>query len=593
MEYFRDSVSNGNKYTKKYINLTADIDLSDRTWSPIGVNYSDFEGIFDGQGHTISNMKFKAAQNGYNSKLTYDYQGLFGVIRNSAEVKNLTVKGEITITTGNINFIGGVVGLAYENSRISNVTSYVNITDGGTAYEQVNHIGGIVGRVGNNQNEKETAGHIDNCKYYGKINVKKASNAGGIVGCAERDSFVTNSTNHGSITGGFVGHIAGVAGAATVGAHVLNCANYGDVTNCYNDCIGGVVGYANEYVTINNCLNGGKISAKNDNGEDAVMLGGILGYQYNANFNGLTNCFNYGTVTALNGSASYTGAIVGNSKDSTGAKNVQNNYYLKDSCAQACGGYGGTNNTVVSAEEAQSGELAYKLQGTQEEQVWGQTLSGDNATPYPVLGGDAVHKVTFMSSGEIYATKYANETGIGMLPNCPTNNGEWRLGETVTDTKFTAETPISSDITVYEVIQMENKKDPDVTISTVDEFEAFRDNVNGGNTYEGKYILLAADIDLKGSEEKQWTPIGNRTNQFKGTFDGDGHKITGLYINNSSDYMGLFGYVGEGSTVKNLSVDGTVTANSCVAAWLVIATAQSKIAITQAMSAKTNTMSAV
>lgn len=97
------------------------------------------------------------------------------------------------------------------------------------------------------------------------------------------------------------------------------------------------------------------------------------------------------------------------------------------------------------------------------------------------------------------------------------------------------------------------------TISTKAELKAFRDSVNSGNTYEGKTITLTADIDLEGNESSQWTPIGTSSNAFKGTFEGGGHTITGLYINSTRNDQGLFGWVESGGTVKNLGVGGTVT----------------------------------
>ena len=71
----------------------------------------------------------------------------------------------------------------------------------------------------------------------------------------------------------------------------------------------------------------------------------------------------------------------------------------------------------------------------------------------------------------------------------------------------------------------------------------------------GKTFHLSADIDLGGVP---WTPIGNETYVFQGTFDGGGHAVTGLYINGSEDYRGLFGYIFY-ATVKDLSVSGSVT----------------------------------
>ena len=77
-----------------------------------------------------------------------------------------------------------------------------------------------------------------------------------------------------------------------------------------------------------------------------------------------------------------------------------------------------------------------------------------------------------------------------------------------------------------------------------------------------------ADINLM---DKPWTPIGrgnNATNRFTGRYDGNGHLITGLYINNTSlDYAGLFGYVGATGApaeVVNLGVLGSVTGREYV-----------------------------
>lgn len=81
---------------------------------------------------------------------------------------------------------------------------------------------------------------------------------------------------------------------------------------------------------------------------------------------------------------------------------------------------------------------------------------------------------------------------------------------------------------------------------------------------EDTFITLTNNIDLN---NKAWTPIGNSDSVFAGTFDGDGHTISGLYINITGRYsspkkgrlyQGLFGYV-EGGTVQNLIVTGSVT----------------------------------
>lgn len=74
--------------------------------------------------------------------------------------------------------------------------------------------------------------------------------------------------------------------------------------------------------------------------------------------------------------------------------------------------------------------------------------------------------------------------------------------------------------------------------------------------FSGKTIKLTADIELG---NRAWTPIGDDGWIFGGTFDGQGHTIGGLYINNSSQNQGLFGYVDKSAIVQNLIVTGSVT----------------------------------
>lgn len=79
---------------------------------------------------------------------------------------------------------------------------------------------------------------------------------------------------------------------------------------------------------------------------------------------------------------------------------------------------------------------------------------------------------------------------------------------------------------------------------------------------EDTFITLTNNIDLN---NKAWTPIGNSDSVFAGTFDGDGHTISGLYIDLTGSYntktrnmyQGLFGYVEDGM-VQNLIVTGSV-----------------------------------
>ena len=97
-------------------------------------------------------------------------------------------------------------------------------------------------------------------------------------------------------------------------------------------------------------------------------------------------------------------------------------------------------------------------------------------------------------------------------------------------------------------------------ITTEAELNKLATNVNSGTVYNGKYFKLGASITVT-----DWTPIGQKgsDNKFAGTFDGNGQTVTINGINSSLDpafggYAGFFGAV-KGATIKNLTVDGTIS----------------------------------
>ena len=114
--------------------LTADIDLSDETWTPIGDSYSNaYTGTFDGQGHTISGLTIKTPNK--------DNVGLFGCIGKNGE-KNGTVQNlnlEITSISGN-DYVGGVAGKNH-----GTITGCV-VSVGSEGNGQYARVGGVAGR---------------------------------------------------------------------------------------------------------------------------------------------------------------------------------------------------------------------------------------------------------------------------------------------------------------------------------------------------------------------------------------------------------------------------------------------------------------
>jgi len=110
-------------------------------------------------------------------------------------------------------------------------------------------------------------------------------------------------------------------------------------------------------------------------------------------------------------------------------------------------------------------------------------------------------------------------------------------------------------------------------IYDVQDFVAFRDAVNAGDNYSGKTVYLMNDIDLSSvcsaSLKKSFTPIGNSAAlAFAGTFEGNGHEIQNLYIYNTDDMQGLFGYLATSGKVREVVLRGSVrgTTAGCIVA---------------------------
>ena len=98
----------------------------------------------------------------------------------------------------------------------------------------------------------------------------------------------------------------------------------------------------------------------------------------------------------------------------------------------------------------------------------------------------------------------------------------------------------------------------EILIGTAEELRELAAVVNSGSNLSQKTVKLTADIDLNNEE---WTPIGTSRNAFYGNFDGQGHKISNLYINKpDGDYLGLFGYTLNGTiqnfTLENVNITG-------------------------------------
>ena len=600
-------VNLGTSFANKTVELGADIDLDDIDWAPIGNSSSSnrfFTGTFDGKGHTISGLHINVTTNnqglfGYFGGTVMnlgldDFEvnggnyvsGLIGYVNATSTIRNVWAKGIAAGTT-----VGGLVGYR-GTGTLTIVNSYSAVSLTGTTK------GGLVGSgaatITNSFYDSEKSGTTNNILgtgllteeiqsedfvHYMEDYVLISGDAFNIAGFFETDgegsenkpyviktkrqlrSFATmvnlgkerftekfvalgsdialgnfrwtpigtSSTNrfYGTFDGkshavsgvriasgdyqGFFGYFGGTAmnlgldafniSGGTNGINIGSLIGYvstaTDIKNVWvngtvsgSTNIGGLVGYANAALSISNSYTLGSASGTSS----SSRVGGLVGYRYAGDLT-ISNSY---SALELNAGSSTTnkGGLVG-SGGTTGTT-VANSYFDNEKSGSVNSGPG----TGLSTAEMQSEDFAHHL----EDRAIIAEMAGVKkwlytAGNYPKL-----------SSTNIPAFDIANFFEAGGA---------------------------GSDTNPY-------------VIKTNRQLRSFGTLVNlGKEFFAGKFVALDSDIELGNFS---WTPIGTTaTNYFRGTFDGKGKTISGININTTANYQGLFGYFG--GTAKNLGLE--------------------------------------
>lgn len=387
--------------------------------------------------------------------------------------------------------------------------------------------------------------------------VSGATYTGGIAGRSEGS--ITNCSFAGSVCGD--ASVGGVVGYKS-GSTISDCYNTGSVTGSVK--VGGVAGY--NYGSIIGCYNTGTVIGDIYGGLEAGYdgsIGGVVGY---SRFGEIINCYNTGTVTGL-----YTiGGVVGYNGDTvTGCYNT-GPVNGTESIGGVVGCHFGYN--IIACYNTGSVDGNKMVGGVVGDNSLGNVIDCYNTGV--VIGSEMVGGIAgIVGSISVIRTHI---TDCYYLARAVTINGvavDTDAGNaTAIDAAAFADSSVFTNwnfIFIWTIDESlgrpvlrprnENSDAPEddtYFISTPAELKALCEAVDIGILYRGVHVTLTADIDLGGSQENPWTPIGTYSTPFAGIFDGGGHTISGLYINRSSNgiCLGLFG--GNAGTIQNLRVDG-------------------------------------
>ena len=540
---FAELVNEGILFEGVTIKLGADIVINEgeasgwkttapaRKWTPIGTGSSAyFAGIFDGQGHYISGLYTAEKQN----------NGLFGWAAN-AEIKNLAIINSYFSTIGRDNggngqmlaaFAARTYGTTLKNLYTNAILEYAPGAD---------HKGdwctaGIVGiasspALGKTEDSKDNITFtkqsiLENCVFAGKI--------------------ITNEAN------------------STTGA-----------------AVGGILGSANgKPVTIKNCLFVGEIDS-NDK-----QVGGIAALIYDGST--VEGCVSIGKMTATAATPEIWGAVVG---QADGTTTIQNCYY---SAEQNLPLYG--KKATVNGESTNTELAADKLMGTQVTTTMANLTFGDDGwsaqeNDYPVpTAVKAMYQANKKPHTHAWSESWtSDENGhwhtcgnVGCDITDPTQKKDYGAHVFDNDKDKDCATcgyvriiPDANDGAIDGSLSKPSgyiggdnswyKPDSDIkeyTLTNVDQLFGFAYLVNiQGHKFEGITVKLGSNMVINEGDASTWGttppalvwhPVGTQTTPFMGTFDGQGHYISGLYTCEKQN-NGLFAWIAN-AEIKNVAI---------------------------------------
>ncbi len=588
LKVYRDSVNIASQDPSA--KLMADITLdSTEEWTPIGSSSDAFSSTFDGNGKTITGLKIS---------IVGSEQGLFSNIKEGAVVKNLGLIAP-NITAG--ESVGGIAG---ENSGTI-IACYVS---GGTVTGTGENVGGIAG--GN-------SGGAIIATYVKGTNVTGGSNFGAIIGINRGFPKVNFYQD---VTGNVMHGIGSDVFASSTPSNT-NTEPTTDIKTNINALNSALSAHTHEYVingdllTIQQKANAPTLPSIDSEGyylvdsahslsimRDHINLGNTkLNIRLTQNID-LSNI-------AWEPMHTFAGIFDGNGKTIANMRiektefgiyglfstinrgGIVKNLGMVNPSVNVTGAAGtiaGSNDGIIVASYVINGAVkgSFYAGGVVASSSGALIASYVSGTAVTSEGGIAIGlTATNTSKADIRASFY-NVSGVKGVSDDSDNLLDDVVGqfEATTDIKtnidalnnalrtYTHEYIISGNTLALK--QKETSPLPSLVngyyeVRTAGELRTMVEYINFSQANLNTNIKLMADIDLNNEE---WTPIGayDSSGDFKeyiGTFDGNGHTITGLKITSTISYQGLFAMIDKGGVVKNLGlISPSITATSNVGA---------------------------
>lgn len=504
-----------------------------------GISFSSstslrFAGIIDGCGYTLHNMKLdfvkwttaptETSLGVLDSSNSTSYIGFVSKMGATGVLKNLTIAADCSIQ--GLGTVGAFAGTSY--------------------------------------------GLIENCRNYAPV-TGLASGVGGIAGKLETGSKAVSCFNAGHIVTGYQG-VAGIAGSGT-GFEIRDCANTGiieakplctarDEKSTVLKYAGGIVGNVGGTFTIANSVDYGHSFAW------VGTIGSICGRSYGTPT--LTGNLALGTLEAKDGVA--IGMMAG---EVPASAKYTNNFWdaqmlpWKAAVSQPHDGATGMSTAALTSGEPIKGLT---------DSIWSYATGR-----YPVPA--AFEQIPEIKAAAVAYFNLPAEQSVGDLKsnvNLPSSdNRVWTLEPgskfTLKDNVLTVPQATKELMNGTLKVEVSGLYSKTFNLSVLPampfdgqgtaELPYLLNNANDwntlasymestGETFEGKYLKITADIDFKDVETFSIASDGKTS--FNGTLEGDSHTFKNIALTGTAQYLGLIGSFGEKGCIRNLTFQGTV-----------------------------------